>query len=246
MLNFLILGSKDQLVACHDQLMAYQHLLNGVTAIDELQQSLLELMSDKKTTPPEEQDFAQKLDLIKKICLDCKRCGLRKACQQVVFGRGNPGARLMLVGEGPGGEDDRQGLPFVGRAGQLLDRILDAAQIKQEEVYITNVVKCRPPANRQPFHEEVNACLPHLQKQIELLNPEIIVCLGVLASRSLINKSIAITRCRGQWYKKEGRSYMATFHPAALLRDPGKKKFVWEDFKQIAEVYNYVDNGGCN
>lgn len=144
----------------------------------------------------------------------------------------------MLVGEGPGAEEDRLGRPFVGRAGQLLDRILAAAKIKREDVYITNVVKCRPPSNRLPFQPEVDTCYPYLKAQIELINPEIILCLGALATRTLYDKSAAITRVRGQWKEKDDRRILATFHPAALLRDPSKKKPAWEDFKMIMEVYH--------
>ncbi len=195
-------------------------------------------MNNNKSTPLEQEKPVQKLDQLKKICLDCSLCILRSGCRQVVFGDGNPHARLTLIGEGPGADEDRLGIPFVGRAGQLLDRILEAAQIERDQIYIANVVKCRPPANRLPFQAEVDACLPHLKKQIALINPEIIVCLGALATRTLIGKNLSITRIRGQWHEKDGRRYIATFHPAALLRDPGKKKDVWEDFKQVMKYYH--------
>jgi len=188
-----------------------------------------------------QQDNAlERLKELEKTSLACALCSLRSGCRQVVFGTGNPRARLMLVGEGPGADEDRLGIPFVGRAGNLLDRILEAAGIKREEVYITNVVKCRPPANRLPFQPEVDSCLPHLKKQIELINPKLIVCLGALATRTLIDKNASITRSRGQWYEKDGRRMIATFHPAALLRDPGKKKYVWEDFKEIIKYYKSI------
>ncbi len=189
-------------------------------------------------------DKAGLLEGLKTSALSCTRCNLRSSCSKVVFGEGNADARLLLVGEAPGADEDRLGIPFVGRAGKLLDRILEAASIKREEIYITNVVKCRPPSNRLPVQSETAACLPHLKEQIELIEPEIIVCLGALATRTLIDKNASISRSRGTWHEKGGCRIIATFHPAALLRDPGKKKYVWEDFKEIVKYYNNPDLGG--
>ncbi|MBM7866130.1 uracil-DNA glycosylase [Heliobacterium gestii] len=172
---------------------------------------------------------------------DCRLCPLRDGCQQVVFGEGNPEARLMLVGEGPGAEEDRLGRPFVGAAGQLLDRILSAGKFPRPEVYIANVVKCRPPGNRLPLPHEVRACRVHLERQIEIINPQIIICLGALATQTLIDPNARITRDRGKWARKDGRLLMPTFHPAALLRDPAKKRPVWEDIQMVMAVYH--DNG---
>jgi len=187
---------------------------------------------------PQPQDrFKGKLEELKKTCLGCELCHLRGGCSRVVFGDGNSKARLMLIGEAPGADEDRAGIPFVGRAGQLLDRILTAAEIDREKIFITNVIKCRPPGNRLPLQPEVEACLPYLKKQIELINPQIIVCLGALATKTLINKNAAITRDRGKWHNIDGRRVIATFHPAALLRDPSRKKDVWEDFKQVMQHY---------
>ncbi|MFO7952863.1 MAG: uracil-DNA glycosylase [Bacillota bacterium] len=211
--------------------------------MEERQQSLFELINDQPV--PDQQDPGTELNRLEEICLECSGCDLRSTCRQVVFGVGNPDARLVLIGEGPGGEEDRLGEPFVGRAGQLLDRILEAGKLKREDIYITNIVKCRPPNNRLPVQKEIDACLPYLYKQIELINPKIILCLGSLAARTLLDKNISITRQRGQWHKKRGRLYMATFHPAALLRDPNKKKFVWEDIKQVINEYNHDNNGGA-
>ena len=182
-------------------------------------------------------DPVEELNQLRTLCLDCSLCPLRSGCSQVVFGEGNPNAKLMFVGEGPGADEDRLGRPFVGKAGQLLDRILDAAQIARADVYIANVVKCRPPSNRLPLQSEVDACLPYLKRQIELINPTHIICLGALAMRTLIDNKSSITRSRGQWKEIDDRQYMPTFHPAALLRDPSKKKYVWEDFKEIAKQY---------
>ncbi len=202
------------------------------------QQSLADLWD--KGTPVRKECPDEQLARLKEDCLLCTRCQLRQGCRQVVFGEGGPGSRLMLVGEGPGSEEDRLGKPFVGAAGQLLDRILEAVQIKRDEVYITNIVKCRPPANRAPAPSEITSCLPYLQQQIVLLNPLVIVCMGAVASRTLIGGAISITRLRGQWQNIEGRLLMPTFHPAALLRDPGKKRPVWEDFQQIAGRYRQL------
>jgi len=224
-----------------------------VSIKDERQKSLLDLISEREELPLEKEkhagtstpdDSRQELDSLEEEALTCRRCSLRLNCRQVVFGAGNPGADLLLVGEGPGSDEDRQGIPFVGRAGQLLNRILEAASIDRNEVYITNIVKCRPPNNRLPSQPEIEACLPYLRRQFELIDPEIIICLGSLATKTLIDKEAAITRFRGQWRQIGGRRYMATFHPAALLRDPGKKKYVWEDFKKVIKVYHNSDNGG--
>jgi DNA polymerase len=162
---------------------------------------------------------------------------LRRGASGVVFGEGNPQAEIMFIGEGPGAEEDRQGRPFVGAAGQLLDRILAAAGWSRSEIYIANIVKCRPPGNRQPQREEIETCLPLLQKQIELIAPRIIVCLGAVAGKALIKPDFFITRERGKWFKIGNIMVMPTFHPAALLRDPQKKKPVWEDIKQVREKH---------
>ncbi|MEW5919556.1 MAG: uracil-DNA glycosylase [Bacillota bacterium] len=180
------------------------------------------------------------LDAWRRLCLTCRRCSLRQEAKGVVFGEGNPRAQILFVGEGPGGEEDKLGRPFVGAAGQLLDRILAAANLAREEVYIANVVKCRPPGNRQPRKEEIEACLPLLQRQIELIDPAIIVCLGAVASRALIRPDFPITRERGCWQELDNRMLMPTFHPAALLRDPGKKKAVWEDIQLVVKLYTQI------
>lgn len=170
----------------------------------------------------------------------CSACRLREGCTQVVIDRGNLGGRVMLVGEGPGANEDAQGKTFVGAAGQLLDKILAAAELPLEDVYITNVVKCRPPGNRLPKPDEVRACLPWLERQIDLICPRLLVCLGALAARTLIDPNMRITRERGQWRKYGDIDIIATFHPAALLRDPAKKRPVWEDFKAIRDKYRQL------
>lgn len=216
-----------------------------MSALDNLcQQSLLDLIKGEVDTGAGN-DSVLELARLEFCCRECVSCSLRSGCRQVVFGEGNPCARLMLIGEGPGADEDRVGRPFVGSAGKLLDRILDAAGFKRDELYIANVVKCRPPGNRVPSTQEVERCLPHLIKQIELISPAIIVCLGALATRTLIDRDASITRSRGKWHGIEGRSYMPTFHPAALLRDPNKKRPVWEDFKQVRELYRRLTMEGA-
>lgn len=159
----------------------------------------------------------------------------------MVFGEGDPHARIMFIGEGPGGEEDRLGRPFVGAAGKLLDRIFAAAGWKREEIYIANIVKCRPPGNRNPLPEEIETCYPLLMKQIELIDPPIIVSLGAVAAKVLLgSRDLYITKERGKWHQFGRRMLMPTFHPAALLRDPSKKRPVWEDIKQIMAIYREI------
>ena len=165
---------------------------------------------------------------------DCRRCRLSEKRTQVVFGTGSPRARLMFVGEGPGYEEDRQGLPFVGRAGQLLNRILQAMGMSREEVYIANIVKCRPPENRTPLPDECDTCSPFLWRQIAILRPRVICALGSVAVQTLLKTSSSISRLRGEFRcLEDGTPVMPTFHPAYLLRNPEKKKEVWEDMKKI-------------
>lgn len=177
---------------------------------------------------------------LREACLQCSQCSLRTGAKQVVFGQGNPHADILFVGEAPGKQEDEMGQPFVGSAGTLLDKIFEAAGLKREEVFITNVAKCRPPSNRFPKADEVAACRLYLDEQIRLIEPEIIVCLGALATKTLINPEAKITRIRGQWFEKNGLRILPTFHPAALLRDSSKKRPVWEDFKELMRVYKDI------
>jgi DNA polymerase len=165
---------------------------------------------------------------------DCQRCKLCSGRTNIVFGVGNPHAKLMFVGEGPGRDEDLQGEPFVGRAGQLLtDIITKGMGFKREDVYIANVVKCRPPENRNPEPDEVAACEPFLKKQIDLVRPDIIVGLGKFAVQTLLQSKAPISKLRGNWHRYHGIKLMPTFHPAYLLRNPGDKKLVWEDIKKV-------------
>ncbi len=163
----------------------------------------------------------------------CLQCPLGSTRTKFVFGVGNPDARLMFVGEAPGADEDAQGEPFVGRAGQLLNKILAAISMKREEVYIANILKCRPPNNRTPIPEEVDACMPFLKKQIAIVKPQIIVCLGLTAAQNLLGISDSLGKLRGRKLTFEGIPLVVTYHPAALLRNPNWKPAAWEDFQAV-------------
>ena len=166
-------------------------------------------------------------------CLGCEGCILGKTRTKLVFGDGNPNAKIMLIGEGPGEQEDLQGLPFVGRAGMLLDDMLRMIDLDRERVYIANIVKCRPPHNRDPLPEERTACSQWLKKQIEIVDPLIIICLGRIAATSLIDEDFRITRQHGQWFDIDGRRCLAIYHPSALLRDVSKRPETFTDLREI-------------
>ena len=166
----------------------------------------------------------------------CTRCALALSASRKVPGQGSPDARLMCVGEGPGAEEDRQGLAFVGPAGQLLTRMLAAIGLSRDEVFIANAVKCRPPGNRVPLPEEVAACLPFLRAQAALVRPQVILLLGATALGAVLGPGKRITACRGQWTQKAGVYILPTYHPAALLRDPSKKPDAWNDLKLVRDM----------
>lgn len=165
----------------------------------------------------------------------CVRCRLASGRTTVVFGSGNAAADLMFVGEGPGAEEDRQGLPFVGRAGELLTKIIAAIEMTRDQVYIANIVKCRPPGNRDPEPDEVAACRGYLERQIALVGPKILVALGRVAAQTLLGTGTPISRLRGHWHEFAGVPMMVTFHPAALLRNPAFKRPTWEDMQQVRD-----------
>ena len=182
---------------------------------------------------------AETLEELREAIGDCRRCKLWSGRTHLVFGVGNPKAKLMFIGEGPGRDEDMQGEPFVGRAGQLLtDIITKGMGLKREDVYIANVVKCRPPENRNPEPDEVASCEPFLKKQIDLVRPEIIIALGKFAVQTLLQSKVPITKLRGNWHSYHGIKLMPTFHPAYLLRNPGDKKLVWEDIKKVIKEMN--------
>jgi DNA polymerase len=165
----------------------------------------------------------------------CVACRLAQGRNSVVFGAGNPQAALMFIGEGPGAEEDRQGLPFVGRAGELLTKIIEAIEMRRDEVYIGNIVKCRPPGNRDPEADEIAACSGFLRRQIEAVRPRVLVLLGRIAAHALLGDGTPISKLRGHWYTVQGIPTMVTFHPAALLRNPSLKRPVWEDMQQVRD-----------
>lgn len=173
---------------------------------------------------------------LRENCLNCRRCGLCETRTNVVVGVGNPRSKVMFIGEGPGENEDLQGEPFVGRGGQLLDRMLAAVNLdRKTNVYIANIVKCRPPKNRDPLPEEQEACIGWLRNQVALIRPKIIVCLGRIAAMRIIKPDMKITREHGQFFEKNGTLMMATLHPAALLRNPNQKPAAFEDFLKLRE-----------
>jgi uracil-DNA glycosylase family 4 len=173
------------------------------------------------------------LEELSRLALVCDKCRLAKTRTQVVYGVGNPKADLMFIGEAPGRDEDIQGKPFVGRAGQLLTDIIKAMKLTRDDVYIANVIKCRPPENRNPEPDELEACRPWIRRQIEIIQPKVIVTLGRFALQSLTEKGYAISSVRGQWLEYNGIKVMPTYHPAYLLRNPAAKKEVWSDMKKV-------------
>ena len=187
-------------------------------------------------TPPGMPAFTT-LDEVREHLGDCRRCKLHTGRKTIVFGVGSPKADLVFVGEGPGAEEDVQGIPFVGRAGQLLTKIIEAMQMRREDVYICNIIKCRPPGNRTPQPDEIAACEPFLKAQLAALQPKVICCLGTFAAQTLLRTKESISRLRGRFQSYEGIPLLPTFHPAYLLRNPHEKRTVWEDMKLLQKEY---------
>ena len=175
------------------------------------------------------------LEELEKSFSNCQKCKLCKTRQNIVFGVGNENTSLMFIGEGPGGDEDRQGEPFVGKAGQLMNMAFDVVGIKREDVYIANIVKCRPPMNRDPEEDEISACMDYLRNQVMIIKPKIIVLLGRIALQNILGKEYRITESRGKWVEKKGIMYMPTWHPAALLRDESKKIEFLNDLKEVVK-----------
>ena len=175
---------------------------------------------------------------------ECQKCRLCETRTNVVPGEGDPHARLMFIGEGPGQEEDRLGRPFVGRSGELLTRMIHAIGLERSEVYICNIVKCRPPQNRNPEPDEATACLGYLRAQVALVRPRVVVLLGKVACQYTLNEQVFITRDHGVWYERKGVWFMPTFHPSALLRDPAKKREAWEDFQKVRDKLRELDGAG--
>ena len=180
----------------------------------------------------------ESLEELDKLICNCQKCSLGATRNKFVFGTGNPNADAMCIGEGPGADEDAQGLPFVGRAGRLLTDILKAINFSREEVYIANVVKCRPPGNRTPLPVEMDTCLPYLKKQIELIKPKVILCLGLTAAQAILKKRDSLTNMRGKIFDFENVKVMVTYHPAALLRNPNWKRGCWEDVQKFRKLHD--------
>lgn len=193
----------------------------------------LDTVSPERAAVSKKESKASMLESLELEVLSCRACGLCKGRNNVVFGAGNPAAELMFVGEGPGYEEDMQGLPFVGRAGKLLTKIIEAMGLKRKDVYIANIVKCRPPNNRNPLPTEILSCEEHLKRQIGVIEPKVICALGKFSAQTLLKTQSPISRLRGNFSSYRGIKVMPTFHPAYLLRNPNDKKLVWHDVKII-------------
>ncbi|MCL4475738.1 MAG: uracil-DNA glycosylase [Nitrospirae bacterium] len=192
-------------------------------------------LSSSRVTRHASRDKEAALAALREEIGDCQRCKLSKGRKNIVFGEGNPGAVLMFIGEAPGREEDIQARPFVGDAGKLLTRLIEKMGFKREEVYIGNIVKCRPPQNREPEEDEIRTCLPFIQRQVEIISPKVIVSLGRISAQTLIGTKTPISRLRGGFYEYKGIPLMPTFHPAYLLRNPKDKWLVWEDAQRVME-----------
>ena len=185
---------------------------------------------------------AETLEKLNATICTCTKCSLGHTRKNFVFGVGNPNADLVLVGEAPGADEDEQGEPFVGRAGQLLNKILEAIHFKREEVYICNILKCRPPNNRDPQPNEIELCEPYLWKQLEIIKPKLILCLGRIAGQALLKTNSSLSQLRGKVHDYRGIKLMVTYHPAALLRNPNWKKPAWEDVQQLRKLYDQLQS----
>ena len=191
------------------------------------------------------EDKSNNLELLKKSIIELKNCNLKRQAKNIVFCDGNPKSKIMLVGEAPGANEDQEGLPFVGRAGMLLDKMLAAINLDRKKVYISNIVNYRPPENRKPTEEEIRRYLPFITKHIEIINPKILVLLGSTAMNALIGNNVVISKMRGKWIEKKfgscKTSVIITFHPAFLMRQPAQKKMAWIDLKMIREKKNKLN-----
>ena len=208
---------------------------NGCQGFDCTSESLNRLAAWGGSAPTPSENLAA----IQQDLGDCRRCPLFKSRTNIVFGIGNPNAELVFVGEGPGYDEDQTGEPFVGAAGQLLTRIIKAINLTRPEVYICNIVKCRPPGNRNPESEEIDVCVPFVKRQINAVNPKYIVALGSVAARTLLEVEQPISRLRGRFYDFQQAKLLPTYHPAFLLRNPDKKRDVWEDMKKLIKAMDH-------
>ena|ERR1035437_1265634 len=196
------------------------------------------IVKRKTEVVPEAFHSAKSLEELNSLICDCMKCPLGDTRKNFVFGTGNSKAEVLILGEGPGAEEDEQGIPFVGRAGKLLTDILKAIKFERDEVYIANIVKCRPPGNRAPSLAEMEKCMPYLKKQIELIDPKLILCVGLTAAHGLLQNKDSLSSLRGKVFDYEGRKVMVTYHPAALLRNPNWKRGCWEDVQAFRKLYD--------
>ena len=208
------------------------------SSMDEIQNKASSKTIKNKKTNISSWQKSNSLDVLEYNINSCMNCVLGKTRKNFVFGTGNPKAKILIIGEAPGADEDEQGKPFVGRAGKLLTKVIEAIELKREDVYIANIIKCRPPDNRKPLDDEVEQCEPYLQKQIELIDPEFILALGLTAINTLLKKKHVMKESRGKLHEYHGRKLMVTYHPAALFRNPSWKKFVWKDVKNLRKMYD--------
>jgi DNA polymerase len=219
-------------------LMQQQDLFGNIVYTDEKKMVKKAPLKENIAFPDEPWVTCQSLNDLNTVICSCLKCPLGHTRTNFVFGVGNPHAEVMFVGEAPGADEDAQGEPFVGRAGQLLNKILDAVKLKREDVYICNILKCRPPNNRDPEPTEMESCTPYLHKQIELMQPKFIICLGRIAGQWLLQTKDSLTALRGRIHDFAGTKLIVTYHPAALLRNPNWKLPAWEDMKMFRKAYD--------
>jgi len=203
--------------------------------VDYVQLAPIDTHNERITAELSKSEKTKELNKLERQVKKCTKCGLCKGRTNVVFGTGDPDADLMFVGEAPGYYEDVQGEPFVGRAGQLLTKIIESIGLKRSEVYIANILKCRPPENRNPTANEIVLCTPHLIKQIEIIRPKVICALGTFAAQTLLDTKEAIGKLRGKFFEYQDTKFLATYHPAYLLRNPNDKKKVWNDIKKVRD-----------
>lgn len=237
--------TKDELLSKSKTEMVKEKKINYV--VEKIETSklneepvLFNVNNDKISAEKTDWQLVGTLDNLNKLICNCTKCKLHLGRNKFVFGSGNPDADVMVIGEGPGAEEDKQGLPFVGRAGMLLTDMLKAIKFERDDVYIGNIVKCRPPENRAPLPDEMDTCLPYLIKQIELINPKLILCLGLIAAKGLLKRRESLTQLRGKIFEYGSSKVIVTYHPAALLRNPHWKKPAWEDLKMFRKLYEQV------
>ncbi|TET23878.1 MAG: uracil-DNA glycosylase [Candidatus Cloacimonadota bacterium] len=220
--------------------MSMKNLVSKVVTFNDLKRSLRAYLNlgitEVESKKPRHISYEKQLNTLKQEVLGCQKCPLHRGKKNYVFGEGNPKATLMFVGEAPGFYEDQQGKPFVGKAGQMLTKIIKAMGFERKDVYIANILKCRPPDNRNPQQDEMEACFPFLNRQVKLINPEVICALGKFAAQKLTGSNLTISNLRGKLFYYESKKLIPTFHPSYLLRSPRCKRETWEDMKMILKI----------